>query len=108
MSLTLHFHRSPITTQLPRAAERTRAAWVDVITELVDRYADAGRCDVVTDIAQPYPIPIICALLGAPREDWRLFSTWAGDISKSFGAMSPRRNRPSCRRGNSSMPISRS
>ena len=40
---------------------------------------------MVTDIAQPYPIPIICALLGAPREDWRLFSTWASDISKAFG-----------------------
>ena len=69
----------------PRAAERMRTACVDVITELVDQYAAAGRCDVVTDIAQPYPIPIICALLGAPREDWRLFSTWAADISKAFG-----------------------
>jgi hypothetical protein len=29
---------------------------------------------VVTDIARPYPIPIICALLGAPRQDWQLFS----------------------------------
>ena len=27
----------------------------------------AGRCDVVTDIARHYPIPVICALLGAPR-----------------------------------------
>jgi cytochrome P450 len=69
----------------PRAAERMRAACVDVITELVDRHTAAGHCDVVTDIAQPYPIPIICALLGAPREDWRLFSAWASDISKAFG-----------------------
>ena len=69
----------------PRAAERMRTACVDVITELVDRHTAAGFCDVVTNIAQPYPIPIICALLGAPREDWRLFSTWACDISKAFG-----------------------
>ena len=69
----------------PRAAERMRTACVDVITELVDQHAAAGRCDLVTDIAQPYPIPIICALLGAPREDWRLFSTWAADISRAFG-----------------------
>ena len=60
-------------------------ACVDVITELVDGHTAAGRCDMVTDIAQPYPVPIICALLGAPREDWRLFSTWAADISKAFG-----------------------
>ena len=31
------------------------------------RVADAGRCDVVADIARSYPIPIICALLGASR-----------------------------------------
>ena len=43
-----------------------------------------GRCDVVTDIARQYPIPIICALLGAPREDWQLFSDWAEDIFKIF------------------------
>jgi cytochrome P450 len=67
----------------PRAAERMRGACVDVITELVD--AHAGRCDVVTDIARPYPVPIICALLGAPREDWQLFSRWSDDISKAFG-----------------------
>lgn len=39
------------------------------------------------EIAQPLAstVPIICALLGAPREDWHLFSHWANDISKAFG-----------------------
>jgi cytochrome P450 len=69
----------------PRAAERMRSACIDVITELVDRHAAVGRCDVVADIARPYPTPIICVLLGAPREDWQLFSEWAIEISKAFG-----------------------
>ena len=69
----------------PRAAERLRAACVEVISELVDRHAGAGRCDIVADIARGYPVPIICALLGAPRSDWQLFSAWAEDISKAFG-----------------------
>ena len=43
-----------------------------------------GRCEVVADIARPYPVPIISALLGAPREDWRLFSDWADDFFKLF------------------------
>ena len=50
----------------PEPPRRLRATIVDVITELVDRYSAHGRCDVVTDIAREYPIPIICALLGAP------------------------------------------
>ncbi|OKH82584.1 cytochrome P450 [Mycobacterium sp. ST-F2] len=69
----------------PRAAERMRAACVDVITELVDRQVAAGRCDVVADIATPYPVPIICALLGAPASDWQLFTGWAADIMQAFG-----------------------
>ncbi len=66
----------------PRGAERLRALAVEVITELVDPLTRVGRCDVVSDIARRYPVPVICALLGAPREDWHLFSAWADDIKK--------------------------
>lgn len=68
----------------PRASERLRDTIGGVINELVDRIAEEGRCDIVTDIARPYPIPIICALLGTPREDWEQFSLWADDIFKAF------------------------
>jgi cytochrome P450 len=68
----------------PRASERLHDTIVGVINELVDRVADERRCDIVADIARPYPIPIICALLGAPREDWQQFSLWADDIFKAF------------------------
>ena len=70
----------------PRAAQRMRTACVDVINELIDRHSAAGRCDMVHDIARQYPVAIICALVGAPREDWQLFSRWADDLSKAFGA----------------------
>ncbi len=69
----------------PRAAERMRQTCGDVITELVAARRDAGGCDVVADIARPYPVPIICALLGAPRSDWQLFSGWADHIGHAFG-----------------------
>jgi cytochrome P450 len=69
----------------PRAAERMRAACTEVITELVDRHSAVGRCDMVRDIARQYPVPIICALVGAPGEDWELFALWADDLSKAFG-----------------------
>ncbi|MGQ9351881.1 cytochrome P450 [Mycolicibacterium gilvum] len=69
----------------PRATERLHDTIVAVVDELVDQVVGDGRCDVVADIARPYPIPIICALLGAPREDWRLFSQWAEDVVRVFG-----------------------
>jgi cytochrome P450 len=69
----------------PKATARLRTTIIDVITGLVDRHSARGHCDVVDDIARQYPIPVICALLGAPAEDWELFSSWTDDILKAFG-----------------------
>jgi cytochrome P450 len=68
----------------PRATSRLNETIDDVFNELIDGVAADGRCDVVVDIARPYPIPVICALLGAPREDWQRFSVWAEDIFEAF------------------------
>ncbi len=66
----------------PRSTARLKATIVECITELVDPVTSTGRCDVVADIARRYPIVIISGLLGAPRQDWQLFSDWADDIFK--------------------------
>jgi cytochrome P450 len=66
----------------PRATARMHDAIHTVVNELLDGVQDAGRCEFVADVARPYPIPIICALFGAPREDWQQFSRWAEDIFK--------------------------
>jgi cytochrome P450 len=66
----------------PRATNRLHDTIDSVINNLFDRVADAGRCDIVADISRSYPIPIICALLGAPQEDWANFAEWAEDIFK--------------------------
>jgi cytochrome P450 len=68
----------------PRATAQLRSTIVNVITELVERQAMYGHSDVVADIARQYPIPIICALLGAPAADWKLFSSWTDDIFKAL------------------------
>jgi cytochrome P450 len=68
----------------PRATARLDTTITAVLTELLDHLVDRGQCDVVTDIARQYPIPVICELLGAPSEDWELFSTWTDDIFKVF------------------------
>lgn len=68
----------------PRATSRLQDTIREVVNGLIDRVMDAGRCDVVTDIAYQYPTPIICALLGAPREDWQSFADWTEEIFKAF------------------------
>lgn len=68
----------------PRATSRLQETIHEVVNGLIDAVADAGRCDVVTDIARPYPTPIMCALLGAPREDWQLFSDWTEEVFKAL------------------------
>jgi cytochrome P450 len=68
----------------PKSADRLRPFMRDVINGLVDKVAPTGKCEFVEDICEPYPIPIICELLGAPKEDWKLFSNWATDIFRIF------------------------
>ncbi|MDQ1424693.1 MAG: hypothetical protein QOD72_2191 [Acidimicrobiaceae bacterium] len=68
----------------PKAADKLRPFMRQVINELVDAIEAQGACDVVTDLCEPYPIPIICELLGAPPEDWKLFSHWAWSLLRVF------------------------
>lgn len=68
----------------PRAADRLRPFMREVMSDLIDAVAAAGRADAAVDLCEPYPIPIICELLGAPREDWQLFSRWATDVLRIF------------------------
>lgn len=68
----------------PKAADRFRPFMREVVESLVDPVAPTGRSELVADVCEPYPIPIICELLGAPKEDWKLFSAWATDILRVF------------------------
>ncbi len=68
----------------PSSANRLRPTMRAVVSELVDRVVDRGESELVEDVCEPYPIPIICELLGAPPEDWKLFSAWATDIFRIF------------------------
>ncbi len=68
----------------PRATSGLTDTIHDVMNGLIDQVADVGRCDVVSDLARPYPTPIICALIGAPAEDWPLFSAWTDEIFKAM------------------------
>ena len=68
----------------PRSADRLRPFMRETVNSLLDPFAASGKAEVVSDICEPYPIPIICELLGAPKEDWKLFSRLASEILLIF------------------------
>ena len=68
----------------PRRADTLRPAMREVVNGLLERVASSGSADIATEVCEPYPIPIICELLGAPKADWELFSRWATDVLRVF------------------------
>lgn len=68
----------------PAAADRHRPAMRRVLADLVDPHLATGSIELVGAVCEPYPIPIICEVLGAPAEDWRQFGDWATGIFKIF------------------------
>ncbi|UMB69612.1 cytochrome P450 [Mycobacterium paraterrae] len=66
----------------PRATARMDETIHAVMNQLIDDVLPDGSCEFVEQIARPYPIPVICALLGAPSTDWKQISIWAEDIFK--------------------------
>lgn len=45
--------------------------------EIIDRVADRGECDFVTDIAAELPLTVILELMGVPIEDRRMVFDWS-------------------------------
>ena len=73
----------------PRHADALRPSMREVVHSLIDEFVHRGRdtdrpVDIAVDFCEPYPIPIICELFGAPKDDWKLFSGWATDIFRIF------------------------
>ncbi|NNE11180.1 MAG: cytochrome P450 [Ilumatobacter sp.] len=68
----------------PRHADALRPYMREVVNALLDEFVADGEADIVRQFCEPYPIPIICELFGAPKEDLQLFSDWATDIFRIF------------------------
>ena len=68
----------------PRHADALRPYMQTVVTDLLDTFTSKGQADLAVEFCEHYPIPIICELFGAPKQDWQLFSNWATDIFRIF------------------------
>ncbi|WP_440070701.1 cytochrome P450 [Streptosporangium sp. OZ121] len=51
-----------------------------VVTRLIDNLVSKDEIDIVDDFAYPFPVTVICHLLGVPREDEPRFHGWVEAI----------------------------
>ncbi|MFJ7146918.1 cytochrome P450 [Streptomyces sp. NPDC100445] len=54
------------------------------VNGLIDEFEDKERIDIVDDFAYPFPVTVICHLLGVPREDEPRFHGWVNAIIDSI------------------------
>jgi len=67
-----------------RAVDALRGVMRAVAEELVDTFAATGECEFMADFADPYPVRIICELLGVPN-DQQALQGWVDDLGLMFG-----------------------
>ncbi|MFG2352848.1 cytochrome P450 [Streptomyces sp. NPDC048521] len=68
----------------PRRIENMRGRLGGIVTELIDGFGDARQIDLVDQFAYPFPVTVICRLLGVPREDEPRFRAWVDPLVASL------------------------
>ncbi|MFB8400573.1 cytochrome P450 [Streptomyces sp. NPDC055912] len=68
----------------PHRVDGMRPELHDIVTGLIDALGDPGRIDLVEEFSYPFPVTVICRLLGVPREDEARFHTWADTLAASL------------------------
>ncbi|MCD2462135.1 cytochrome P450 [Streptomyces sp. MBT42] len=68
----------------PHRVDGMRPELHDIVTGLIDGLGDPGRIDLVEEFSYPFPVTVICRLLGVPREDEARFHTWADTLAASL------------------------
>jgi cytochrome P450 len=75
-------HRSLVN---PAFRQKALARWEDtlisdVVNEEIDRFAGRGRAELVREFTFRFPVQVIAAILGLPRQDHTQFHRWAMGI----------------------------
>ena len=66
----------------PRSIEQLRPHVHELVDGMLDELRDAGEIDLMTGIAYPLPVTVICELMGVPLHDRHLFAAWSSDASR--------------------------
>ncbi|AWW40819.1 cytochrome P450 [Streptomyces cadmiisoli] len=68
----------------PHRVDGMRPELHEIVTGLIDGIGDTDRIDLVEAVSYPFPVTVICRLLGVPREDEARFHSWADTIAASL------------------------
>ena len=68
----------------PKAISELAPRFRELGNELIDDFADAGRCEFMSQFAEPYAARVIAILLGIPESEWRKIAEWGTDLGLSL------------------------
>lgn len=88
-----HDHLRRLTTRQfgpphsPDMIDAMKDELAQIVNDLIDGFGERKRIDIVDDYAYPFPVTVICRLLGVPREDEARFHVWAEAIVADLDPM---------------------
>lgn len=65
--------------------ERMVPEFQGLAKELIDGYAGSGRCEFVSQFAEPYAARVLCKLVGMDEGHWHDLARWSTDMGLAFG-----------------------
>lgn len=68
----------------PRRIDGMRGELHGIVAGLIDGLAGGTEIDLVDQFAYPFPVTVICRLLGVPREDEPRFRSWVDPVVASL------------------------
>ena len=71
----------------PKVIDSMRPFIAEVVDRLLAEAAGRETFDLVTELAHPLPVILICEMLGVPAEDQHLFSRWSDDLVHTLDPM---------------------
>ena len=68
----------------PKRIEQLRPRAQQIVDEILEKAAAAGGMEVVSELAFPLPVLVICELLGVPAEDVGRFKDWSAAMARGL------------------------
>src|SRR5437764_1060369 len=59
----------------------------EIVAGILDEVADRGSLDIVTDLAYPIPVTVICDLFGVPQDDRKQVKEWSLELIYTLDPM---------------------